>query len=740
MNRQRKSKIIAFILVGTIGSLLILFAVMHCVLSIEDNYTLQLKQSLSDVSEQYSDTLLEQINSRYNLLRSVTAGLETSDNIDNKLKGYRTIVDAFDLKRIGVVDLDGTVHTTDNSEGNLTYRDFFKNSMEGKTYISNILEDALLDDREKVIVMSMPIYDKDGEIRGVSCLTFKTSVLSKDLNIKSFEGYGDNFVINRSGEVIVSSNTDMLDVSERVTLADIDITDHGDSGNVSFAETIVRESYLDGMFTINDKDYYFMFTPVRIMSGNDIVYILSTVQADYVMAKYSVARNGLIRLVLIVVFIELLCFVGIRQYYRGQRRMTYTLAYTSAITGGPNLSRFFDNLKNVKSRGGYIIFMNLEDFAHTSVATGIEKSNELIKDIWDVIKYFMKHDEYAGHIHGDSFVLYFNETSNIATAERLQKLRDLIHDVGHSNDIPWVFPKFGVCRMSEENDAKTAYSKAEYTVFDTWGSTKCVSFYSDEDHAKQALNKDIEEQFESAILEERFEVWYQPKYNLKGNKMTGAEALVRWRKNDGTLVPPGIFIPLLEKNGEIAKLDEYVFRHTCAKIREWKNQGYVTVPVSVNVSRATLYRDKIVETYLNIISQHDLEPKDVQIEVTETVVGGNENILDLLTKFRKNGIKILMDDFGTGYSSLSTLGMKCFDTLKIDKSLVDEIRDEYGRIIINQTIQMGYELGLYITVEGVEEKEQLELLNETKCDDIQGYLFSKPLPSDEFEEKIKNIV
>lgn len=737
MNRQRKTKLITYICVAIICMAFIVGAVVRCALLIMDNYTNQLKQSLSDVSDQYAATLSEQVETRYNLLQSVAVSFEKEgENRNNIIDNFVPVVESFGLKRLGIVDKDGTVHATDGSGSNVMFRDFFKRSISGDTYISDILIDSISDDKEKIIVMSMPLHNNSGEIDGIAGLTYKLDSLSDELSIKSFEGYGDNFVINHSGEIVVSSNEDILPVYHRVTLADIKITDHGNSGNVSFAETIVRESYMDGMFEIKDKEYYFIFTPVEIMENNSTWYILSVVPSEYLMLKFWGVQRNLYRMIAIVMLVITVTILGTRYFFRNQRRLTYKLAYTSPVTGGANLPRFLDNMKSVK-RGGYIIFMNLEDFTHTSVATGIEKSNELVKIIWDVIKNFMKYGEYAGHDHIDTFVLYFNERSNVAVEERLNKLRDLIHEAGHENNIPWVFPKFGVCRISEENDVKTAYSKAEYTSYDTWGSTKFVSFYSEEDYEKQTLNKNIEEYFEIALEEERFEVWYQPKYSISGEKMTGAEALVRWRKRDGMILPPGAFIPRLEKNGEIARLDEYVFEHTCRQIREWKDKGYSTVPVSINVSRATFYRDKVVETYMSILSKYNLKPSDVQIEVTETILGGNDNILDLLTKFRENGIKILMDDFGSGYSSLSTLNMRCFDTLKIDKSLVDEILNDYGRIIINQTIELGNELGLYITVEGVEDKQQIDILHGMKCNDIQGYFFSKPLPAAEFEEKIK---
>ena len=199
------------------------------------------------------------------------------------------------------------------------------------------------------------------------------------------------------------------------------------------------------------------------------------------------------------------------------------------------------------------------------------------------------------------------------------------------------------------------------------------------------------------------------------------------------MVSPGRFIPLFEKNGMIARLDEYMFRSVCRQQSLWKRQGYHILPVSVNLSRASLYYSDLVEKYGNILKEYQLEPEYVQIEVTETAMEGKNDILDVLGKFRNMGVRILMDDFGTGYSSLAVLSMKCFDTLKLDKSLIDHIGEENGETLLYHVICMGQQMGLHITAEGVENDKQLVYLQKLHCDDIQGFLFARPMPTGEYE-------
>lgn len=200
------------------------------------------------------------------------------------------------------------------------------------------------------------------------------------------------------------------------------------------------------------------------------------------------------------------------------------------------------------------------------------------------------------------------------------------------------------------------------------------------------------------------------------------------------MISPGEFIPLFERNGMIVKLDEYMFRSVCRQQKQRLEEGKTVYPVSINISRATLYCMDIHKRYQGILQEYGLAPQYIQLEVTETVLEGKADIYELLNKFRQMGIKILMDDFGTGYSSLATLSLQCFDTLKLDKSLIDHIGSKEGEIMLYHIIRMGQQMGLRITAEGVEDKTQLRFLQDMKCDDIQGFYFSKPVPRETYEE------
>lgn len=258
-----------------------------------------------------------------------------------------------------------------------------------------------------------------------------------------------------------------------------------------------------------------------------------------------------------------------------------------------------------------------------------------------------------------------------------------------------------------------------------------------EDMHKAVEEKEIESSFDEAIQEREFEIWYQPKYNPKNNKIIGAEALVRWKRSNGELVSPGKFIPVFEKTGLIRELDEYVFRAVCYQQKYWLQKFGRIVPVSVNLSRASLYYESVVYRYKSIVDEVGVSPEFVPVEITETATVNNDNIRMMTEQFHQAGFPLHMDDFGTGYSSLSTLNMMKFDTLKLDKSLIDYIGNYGGERLLHHTIALAKELGLHVTAEGVEQEEQVEFLKKLDCDSIQGYYYAKPMPGNLFEERIK---
>lgn len=265
------------------------------------------------------------------------------------------------------------------------------------------------------------------------------------------------------------------------------------------------------------------------------------------------------------------------------------------------------------------------------------------------------------------------------------------------------------------------------------------SIYNDSLRAKLLREQEITDAMNDALRDEQFVVYYQPKYSLVDNCMSGAEALVRWKHPEWGFLPPGEFIPLFEKNGFIHKLDAYVWERVCKQLRDWQNAGIPVVPVSVNVSRSDIYHNDLANIFLDLTRKYGISPSLLHIEVTESAYSHNPSqIISTVDELRSLGFAIEMDDFGSGYSSLNMLSRMDLDVLKLDAGFIRYEASKSGeRSIMSDVIRLAHRLNLSVVAEGVETRDQVNRLRLIGCDCIQGYFFARPMPASEFEELLR---
>ena len=265
-----------------------------------------------------------------------------------------------------------------------------------------------------------------------------------------------------------------------------------------------------------------------------------------------------------------------------------------------------------------------------------------------------------------------------------------------------------------------------------------VSKFDEELMERELFAGQLVDEFPKALAEKQFRVFFQPKFNITGDKpvLSSAEALVRWFHPTLGMISPGKFIPLFEEDGLIAQLDEYIWRSAAENIADWKKRLGVSVPVSVNLSRAEMYDPALVDTFGKITSETGTTSKDIYLEITESAyVRDSDQIVDRVKELRDHGFFIEMDDFGSGYSSLNMISELPIDALKLDMMFIRNAFDKLNDTrMISIVIDIADYLGVPVIAEGVETEEQYLALKKLGCTIIQGYYFSKPVPADEFEK------
>lgn len=272
------------------------------------------------------------------------------------------------------------------------------------------------------------------------------------------------------------------------------------------------------------------------------------------------------------------------------------------------------------------------------------------------------------------------------------------------------------------------------------GGPSSIGFFDEKLQEQNRLKESLLKDFEQALEQRQFLVFYQPKFSIEDKpKLRSAEALVRWIHPERGMISPGIFIPLLEQNGLIQKLDRYVWEEAARQEAEWKERYGISVPISVNVSRIDLYDPHLVQTFRSIVDRFKLDFGEYLLEITESAYSSDmTQMLDVIGRLKDEGFRIEMDDFGSGYSSLTRLTDMPIDVIKLDMSFIRGLeKDSRKRDLVELIIAMAKKLGAIVVAEGVELEEQFNILKNFGCDVAQGYYFSKPVPSDEFGKFIE---
>ena len=376
-----------------------------------------------------------------------------------------------------------------------------------------------------------------------------------------------------------------------------------------------------------------------------------------------------------------------------------------------------------------LIISDIKNFQLITATYGEAKAQALLRDVAQLTKECYTDGVVARY--GVDQIVSLYKTPSLDTKIQIS---NRFNEYLQQTEIPNVIIKFGLYEDVDRGVSVTHMCSKALLALNTIINDfrRIFAKYDDSTSQKQLKAQTYEAQFNDALANEEFVIWYQPKFNPYTEKIVGAEALVRWQTAKG-IISPGEFLPVFESDGLIARLDSYVFQHVCAQQRKWLDDGQGLIPISVNVSRCSLFVHDIVERYKAIIDEYDLDPKYVPIEITESVALENLKIKPIADAFANQGFQLHMDDFGSGRSSLNGLNVLHFEAVKLDKSLIDFIGYKNGELVLSYTMALGKELGVQLVAEGVETASQLLFLKHNGCDIIQGFYYSKPLPVAEFE-------
>ena len=380
---------------------------------------------------------------------------------------------------------------------------------------------------------------------------------------------------------------------------------------------------------------------------------------------------------------------------------------------------------------------DVSNFRYINEAYGHVRADELLKIINEEATALFYSKELCVRMNADQFVMLTKNTQDLE--ERFFVLTDKVNvrALGIGIRYPIKF-KRGVYQVkNQEYDIILLIDKANAARKTLTGDEKeCIAYYSDKLVVDMRKVDKIESEMETALFNGEFKMFIQPKWDIVKDHLCGGEALVRWMKEDGTMVYPNDFVPVFERNGFVEQLDFYMLESACQLIRNNINEGREIYPISVNQSRVLLHNPTYIGRVSEILKRYDIPKGYIELEITETVLFTERaKMLTILKELKDREVLLSMDDFGSGYSSLNMLKDFPFDVLKIDREFFSEsIASESSTWILRKIIEMANGLGIRVICEGVETKDQVEMLQKIGCRYVQGYYYSKPIPAEKFVE------
>lgn len=558
---------------------------------------------------------------------------------------------------------------------------------------------------------------------------------------KSFNGRCLNCLVDSKGVLLLASE-DMRPFEQLEDIFEIGSQKEREA-ILEMEKNITRGE--GGVFEFTSIDGNRNFLSYNTLEVNDWV-IMTIVPADLISAgsgQYIFRSFMLIGGIFVTLAVSWLLLY---EMYNSNRKKLIEIAFTDPLTAGMNDKAFqlkYQDAAEKQSMLGYaIVLLDVRNFKMVNESFGIPAGNKMLRYILQILDAHLKKEncEFAARNETDRFFVCMKECQPQIIQNRLHEMIDDINAFCDA-DCPHYQLSFrkGVCLVENENtDIITLQDRARMAAQqsrDGMGDG-CV-FYDESMTEKIRKEQELDALFEESLEKHDFLIYLQPKVGVENGRLEGAEALVRWKHPKKGMIFPSDFIPLFEKNGKICRLDLYVFEEACRMLSKRKREGKPLVPISVNLSRQHFYRQDFLDEFDAVFQKYDIPYENIEFELTESIFLDDariEAVKSSIEQMHRMGFRCSLDDFGSGFSSLGMLKEFDVDTLKLDRSFFMDISSKKAKNVIRSVVELAKRLHVKTVAEGIEFPEQLEFLRRIQCDEVQGYIYAKPLPIPEFEE------
>ncbi|MCV2286762.1 EAL domain-containing protein [Clostridioides difficile] len=708
---------------------------------IEDTKHLLMSEAkihIKEVAVQGSQLAQRQIEKDLDVLNIFSNYYASNPDIPNEEK-MKNLLDEMENQKfytMAIVDINGNAENTKGDKFSVKDREFFKNSIKGKKYVSSPYVDEVNKSIKKITI-SVPLLNND-KVVGVLYCTYNINTLMKLINVSFYENNSISYVVRNDGTIILHPQEDSLSKNiYKLLKQDNDIREI----NRLKKELQENKTGATVLNMLEERRYLGYATMDNGNSENNYIKdwnLIFSIPETVVFSNSEQIINRAIYAVLFIILIFIAIIFYIIYIKKSNEKEILSLAYEDKVTHIGNQNKFYREcskyLLDKPSLNYIIVYFDINNFKMINDTFGYEFGDNLLITIAKALKEELTEGEVYARLSSDYFAIFCDYKNG--KNKLIRKIDSIRNNIESNLSIVFEISLcVGIYFVEEgEVDIQKTVNKANMARSVAKGKNINYAIYNEDVRNKLSEESMILDDIKIALVKNQFEVYYQPKFSLVTGEMIGSEALIRWNHPEHGFISPAVFIPIAEKSKLILKIGRFVFERVCNDLSEWKKQGKKIVPVSINLSRVELYQPDIVKFINKTIQMYNLSSDLIEIEITETVAINELNILkNVLNELRKYGFSISMDDFGTGYSSISCLRDMPIDILKLDKSFLNGIEhDERSRNIAKSIVSLAKSLDLVVIIEGVESKEQAELMKQFGCDLVQGFYFARPMPAKNF--------
>lgn len=746
-NRKDRDKLIKPIALA--GILVFAVCLVVCVLHIYDirkSLEEEINQQLVVQVEIASEILNDDIENTESIMSAVAAemgdfkkGSLTEAQIYRILSKYKSIDD---FQVITYIKEDHTIYFDNEWKRDASdmIREPLYDILENKVYLTN---EFWKNNDEYLLLFLVPVMH-DGERNGFIIGTKECNLILDGDSFSYLKKVGDVILTDGKGTILDCNFVNISEQDEKYnTVYDYMGNNWGiDEDRISELKGMLSDGIRSkGKLSCQNEDgvrYFCSYASVEAFSELKLVSMYT--ENVYTGVENTVIIGSIVSGFIMMLSMLVFVFIAFR-HNSSTSQLIAQLAFEDEVTGGGNLNYFKQFASDMINKYPGMPFMihrfDIANFRYINEAYGHVRADQLLKVVVEEAGAVFYSKELCVRMNADQFVLLARSTQDLE--ERFFTFTDKVNtralDIGIRYPIKFKRGSYQI--KNQELDISLMIDKANMARKTLIGEEKeSVAVYSDLLASDMRKADRIESEMETALFNREFKMYIQPKWDIMEDKLYGGEALVRWMKEDGNMIYPSDFVPVFEKNGFIEQLDLYMLESACKMIREQIDGGGPAYPISVNQSRMLLNDPAYISKITEMLNRYQIPKGYIELEITETVFfTDREKMISILKELKEVEVQLSMDDFGSGYSSLNMLKDFPFDVLKIDKEFFSEsITSESSKWILRMIIEMAEGLGIRVICEGVETKEQVEMLRRIGCRYVQGYYYSKPIPAENYVE------